>query len=57
MEHIGLAVTGFDTAVADLRAKGAVFTMEPWSPRPGIRIAFVQPPDGVRVEILERAAV
>lgn len=54
VEHVGLAVTGFDAAVAELRAKGATFAKEPTSPRPGIRIAFVQAPDGVQVEILER---
>lgn len=56
VEHVGLAVTGFDAAVAELKAKGAVFAKEPTSPRPGIQIAFVQAPDGVQVEILERAA-
>ncbi len=55
VEHIGLAVTGFDAAVAELRAKGAVFAVEPQSPRPGVKLAFVQAPDNVRVEILERS--
>jgi len=27
------------------------------SPRPGLKIAFVQAPDGMRLEILERSAV
>jgi len=55
VEHIGLSVTGFDAIVADLTVKGAVFAVAPHSPRPGIKIAFVQAPDGVAVEILERA--
>jgi catechol 2,3-dioxygenase-like lactoylglutathione lyase family enzyme len=29
LEHIGLAVTGIDQVVAELKAKGAEFTMEP----------------------------
>ncbi len=55
IEHIAVRVTGFDAAVAGLREKGAVFAAEPSSPRPGIQIAFLSAPDGVLVEILERA--
>lgn len=54
LEHLGLIVDDLDAAVAELRAKGAQFTMEPTSPRPGIRICFVQAPDGARVEVLQR---
>jgi catechol 2,3-dioxygenase-like lactoylglutathione lyase family enzyme len=57
VEHIGLAVTEFDATVAELVAKGVTFAIKPTSPRPGIKIAFVQAPDGVRVEILERSPV
>lgn len=56
VEHIGLAVTGFDAAIAELRRKGARFSLEPTSPRPGLHIAFVQGPEGLRVEVLERDA-
>ena len=56
MEHLGLIVADLDAAVAELTAKGAVFTLQPTSPRPGIKIAFVQAPDGAQVEILERSA-
>ncbi|MBR0644648.1 VOC family protein [Plastoroseomonas hellenica] len=55
-EHIGLKVENIHAAVAAMKAKGAHFSMEPNSPRPGITIAFVDAPDGVRVELLERAA-
>ncbi len=55
VEHIGVAVTRFDAVVAELKGKGAAFAVEPRSPRPGIKIAFVQAPDNVQVEILERA--
>lgn len=56
LEHIGLAVTGIDEMVAELKAKGVRFTGEVTSPRPGVRIAFLRGPDGVTVELLERAA-
>jgi catechol 2,3-dioxygenase-like lactoylglutathione lyase family enzyme len=55
-EHIGLHVDDLEAVVAAMKAKGAHFSMEPNSPRPGITIAFVEAPDGIRVELLERKA-
>jgi lactoylglutathione lyase len=54
LDHFGLSVTGIDAIVADLKSKGAQFTMEPTNIRPGIRVAFVRGPEGVSIEILER---
>jgi predicted enzyme related to lactoylglutathione lyase len=48
-------VDDVDAAIADLRAKGAKVTMEPNNPRPGIRISFVESPEGVRIEVLQRS--
>jgi catechol 2,3-dioxygenase-like lactoylglutathione lyase family enzyme len=56
LDHFGLSVTGIDAVVAELKAKGAEFTMEPTNIRPGIRIAFVRGPQGVSIELLERSA-
>jgi catechol 2,3-dioxygenase-like lactoylglutathione lyase family enzyme len=56
LEHIGLRVTGIDAAVAELKAKGAEFTMEPTTIRPGVRIAFLRGPQNVSIEILDRNA-
>ena len=55
LDHFGLSVKGIDKVVADLKAKGAEFTMELNSPRPGIKICFVRGPEGVSIEVLERA--
>ena len=55
LEHFGLEVDNFDAAVADLRAKGAEFLMEPHEFRPGLRIAFIKAPDDVRIEIMQRS--
>lgn len=55
LEHIGLKVPNLDAAAAELKAKGVVFTVEPQDFRPGLRIAFILGPDGVSVELLERA--
>jgi catechol 2,3-dioxygenase-like lactoylglutathione lyase family enzyme len=56
VEHIGLVVTDLDAAVAELDAKGVVFSQRPISPRPGTRICFIKAPDGAQVEVLERSA-
>jgi catechol 2,3-dioxygenase-like lactoylglutathione lyase family enzyme len=54
LDHFGLSVTGIDGIVAELKAKGAEFTMEPNTIRPGVRIAFLRGPEGVSIELLER---
>ena len=54
LDHFGLSVTGIDAVVAELKAKGAEFTMEPNTIRPGVRIAFLRGPEGVSIELLER---
>jgi len=54
IEHIGLTVEDIDTALADLIARGVLVLSGPTQARPGVRIAFVAAPDGVRVELIER---
>jgi len=56
LEHFGLEADDFDRAIADLKAKGAEFLMEPVEFRPGFHIAFVKAPDNVRIEIQSRTA-
>ena len=55
LEHIGLRVGDLDAAAAALRALGVRFLTEPREARPGTRIAFIEGPDGVRIELIERA--
>jgi len=57
LDHFGLEVKSIDAVCAALKAKGAVFTREPESIRPGIRIAFLTGPEGVSIELLERTPV
>ncbi len=54
LDHFGLRVDNLNEAAADLKSKGAEFSMEPRDLRPGLRIAFVRAPDDVRIELLER---
>jgi lactoylglutathione lyase len=56
LDHFGLRVNGIDAVVADLKAKGAHFTMEPTTVRPGLRVAFLRGPDEVSIELLDRNA-
>jgi len=56
LEHIGLAVTGIEAVVAELKRKGVEFAADLASPRPGTQTAFVRGPENVRIELIERSA-
>ena len=55
LDHFGLRVEGIDAVAAELKRKGAVFTKEPHTPRPGIRICFLRGPADISIELLERS--
>jgi catechol 2,3-dioxygenase-like lactoylglutathione lyase family enzyme len=54
LDHFGLRVSNIEAVVADLKAKGAEFTMELNEFRPGTHICFIRGPEGVSIEVLER---
>lgn len=54
LDHFGFAVEDMDAAAADLTAKGVKFIVEPMQVRPGLRIAYIEAPDKVRIELSER---
>lgn len=54
LDHFGMTVDDLETAVAELKAKGVVFTMEPTQIRPGTKIAFLTAPQNVSIELLQR---
>jgi lactoylglutathione lyase len=54
LDHFGLLVKNMDEAVAELKKRGAEFTTEPVTMRPGLRIAFIRGPENTRIEIAER---
>jgi lactoylglutathione lyase len=56
LDHFGLTVTGIDAIAAELKAKGAEFTREPTTVRPGTRVCFIRGPEGVSIELLDRTA-
>ena len=50
----GCGCANIDAVCDELKAKGAEFTVEPKTIRPGVRIAFVRGPQDVLIEILDR---
>lgn len=54
LDHFGLAVQDIDAAARELKGKGLKFVVEPTQVRPGLRIAYVEAPDKVRIELSER---
>jgi catechol 2,3-dioxygenase-like lactoylglutathione lyase family enzyme len=54
MDHFGMTVDNIDAAVAELKAKGVTFTMDPTTIRPGVRIAFLTAPQNVSIELIQR---
>jgi lactoylglutathione lyase len=54
LEHIGLTVDDVDTAVAELRAKGAEIAIGPVTRNPGLRLAFIRGPEGIMIEFVQR---
>ena len=54
LDHFGLAVSGIDAVAAALKAKGAEFTRDVTTIRPGVRICFLRGPQGISIELLDR---
>ena len=54
LEHVGFMVKDLQAAVAELKAAGVEFTMEPTEFKPGVWISFIRGPDDVSIEILQR---
>ena len=55
IDHFGLRVKGdFDAFCNGLKKNGVTFSMEPTDFNPTTRIAFINAPDGVSIELLDR---
>ena len=55
VDHFGLSVKGdFDGFCTGLRSQGVAFSKEPTDINPTTRIAFIQAPDGVSIELVSR---
>jgi len=54
-DHFGFHVPGdFDFFCDNLKKKGVKFTVDPMDFSPSLRIAFIEAPDGVSIELLQR---
>lgn len=53
--HLGFQVRGLDALLARLQADGVSVTLPPFRTRPDRRVAFVEDPDGVFVQLIEIA--
>lgn len=54
LDHFALFAKDVDAVAADLKAKGVKITKGPVTPRPGVRVCFIEGPDGISIELLER---
>lgn len=54
LDHIGFKVKDLAKATADLKAKGARFSVEPSTTPAGVKYAFIDGPDGMAIELVER---
>lgn len=54
LEHLGLRVDDIEAAMADLTARGVRVRTAITARGPGLRVAFVEGPDGALIELLER---
>ena len=53
-DHFGFRIHGnLDEFCEELKKKGATFSVEPYDFSPGIRIAYLEAPDGVSVELVQ----
>jgi catechol 2,3-dioxygenase-like lactoylglutathione lyase family enzyme len=54
-DHFGLAVRDIMGVAAELQHRGVELESDPFEFSPGVRIAYVRGPDGVRIELVEES--
>lgn len=54
VDHFGFAVGDIAQAIDELRTKGVKILEGPVTVRPGLRIAYIEGPDQIRIELCER---
>lgn len=53
LDHFGFEVGELDALAAELDARGVIFVERPNVAAPGVRLAVIEAPDGVRIEFIE----
>lgn len=54
LDHIGFKVKDLSKAATDLKTQGAKFSVEPSVTPAGVKFAFIEGPDGMAIELVER---
>jgi catechol 2,3-dioxygenase-like lactoylglutathione lyase family enzyme len=54
LDHFGFEVDDMDEAASHLRANGAHFICDPWTMPSGSTVCFIEAPDHVSVELIQR---
>jgi lactoylglutathione lyase len=54
LDHFGLKVDNLEQTAHDLKKKGVKFTVEPTVTPWGLKMAFIEGPEGIRIELVER---
>ena len=54
LDHFGFEVDNMEEAAGHLRTNGAHFLCEPWTMPSGSMVAFIEAPDHVSVELIQR---
>lgn len=54
LDHFGFSVVGLASLVDTLRTKGVIFTSDFRQVRPGVSACFIQGPQGISIELVER---
>lgn len=55
LDHFGFEVKNIEKAIEELKAKGVNIIQDVTNVRPGLRIAYIEAPDSVRIELSERS--
>ena len=54
LDHFGFKVRDMEKTIADLQKKGARVTLGPSVTSAGIKYAFIEGPENIRIELVER---
>jgi len=54
LDHFGFKVRDMEQTLADLQKKGVRVTLGPTVTPAGIKYAFIEGPEGIRIELVER---
>jgi len=52
--HMALRTKDLEAEAAKLKARGVKFTLDVTQPSPAMKMAFVEGPDGISIELLQR---